>query len=239
MQNTNKKILAIVPARGGSKGLPGKNIKQLIDKPLIAWSIQQALESKYVNDVIVSTDSEEIAAVAKQYGARVPFLRPAYLAQDDSSTADVLAHMITELEKINEHYDYILLLEPTSPLRDPGDIDTAFEMLLSNEKAKSIVGISRVEAQHPEFCVSLSDDNFIRSKNNFKVLRRQEIGPLYYYEGSVYISEMGTYKETRNFYHEKALGFEMPKWKAFEIDDNVDFIIVEALLRAKQSGQLK
>ena len=195
-----KKILCVVPARGGSKGLPGKNIKMLIDKPLIAWSIEQGLGSKYVNEVMVSTDSEEVAEIAKNYGARVPFLRPDFLAQDDSSTADVLVHMINELEKIGETFDYILLLEPTSPLREVNDIDKAFEQLLSIPQAKSIVGISKVESQHPSFTVSLqNENNFIQSKNNFKVLRRQEIEELYFYEGSLYISEIKSYREKKNF----------------------------------------
>lgn len=231
-----KKILAVIPARGGSKGLPGKNIKQLIDKPLVAWSIEQGLKSKYVTEVIVSTDSEEIAAIAKKYGARVPFMRPSFLAEDNSSTADVLIHLVNELEKSGEYYDYLLLLEPTSPLRESEDIDKAFEQLLSVPDAKSIVGISQVESQHPSFTVSVTAEGFIRSKNNFKVLRRQEIEELYFYEGSVYISEVATYKEKANFYHEKSLGYIMPKWKAFEIDDHVDFIITESLLKARASG---
>lgn len=231
------KILCVVPARGGSKGLPGKNIKQLIDKPLIAWSIEQGLGSKYVNEVIVSTESEEIAEIARKYGARVPFLRPAFLAQDNSSTADVLIHLIVELEKIGESFDYILLLEPTSPLREVVDIDKAFEQLLSIQNAKSIVGISKVESQHPSFSVSLDIQNcFIQSKNNFKVLRRQEIEELYFYEGSVYISEIETYKEKKNFYHKNALGYIIPKWKSLEIDDEVDFILTEALLLARQKN---
>lgn len=232
-----KKILCVVPARGGSKGLPGKNIKMLIDKPLIAWSIEQGLGSKYVNEVIVSTNSEEVAKIAKNYGARVPFLRPDFLAQDDSSTADVLVHMINELEKIGETFDYILLLEPTSPLREVNDIDKAFEQLLSIPQAKSIVGISKVESQHPSFTVSLqNENNFIQSKNNFKVLRRQEIEELYFYEGSLYISEIKSYREKKNFYHKDTLGYIMHKWKSLEIDDEVDFIMTEALLLARQKN---
>ena len=225
------KILTIIPARSGSKGLPGKNIKNLQGKPLVAWSIEQGLSSKHINEVIVSTDCAEIADIAKQFGARVPFLRPDYLATDTATTADVLIHMIKELESMGEVYDYILLLEPTSPLRSGKDIDQAIEMLANTNNAKSIVGISKVESQHPSFCVSLSKEGFLESKNDFKVLRRQEIEDLFYYEGSIYFSEIATYIEKKNFYHEKTLGLEMPKWKAFEIDDEVDFIIVEALLK--------
>jgi N-acylneuraminate cytidylyltransferase/CMP-N,N'-diacetyllegionaminic acid synthase len=227
------KVLTVVPAREGSKGLPGKNIIELIDKPLIAWTIQQGLASKYVNEVIVSTDSEEIADIAKLYGARVPFLRPSHLAQDTSSTKDVIIHLIDELEKIGEFYDYILLLEPTSPLRETSDIDLAFEALLKTRGAKSIVGVSKVESQHKAFCVSLTEKGFLRSENKFKVLRRQELDEFYFYEGSLYISEIFTYEEKGNFYHEQALGYVIPKWKSFEIDDLTDLIIVEALLKNK------
>ncbi len=227
------KVLAIIPARGGSKGLPGKNIKNLIDKPLIAWSIEQALGSKYVDKVYVSTESEEIAKVAVKYGAMVPFYRPIELAQDSSKTSEVLLHFIEQFETNGDYYDYILLLEPTSPLRDSTDIDEAFEKLLQNKKAKSIVGVGLVESQHPSFCIKIDNNGFIQSENDFKVLRRQEIEPLYYYEGSIYISEIETYKNIKNFYHKQTLAHLFPKWKTFEIDDQTDFIIVEALLKNK------
>lgn len=230
------KVLTIVPARSGSKGLLGKNIKTLIDKPLLAWSIEQGLACKYVDEVIVSTDSEEIADIAKQYGARIPFLRPADLAKDETSTADVLIHLIAELEKIGETYDYLLLLEPTSPLRETSDIENAFKKLLETPNAKSIVGVSKVESQHPMFCVNLTEDGFLQSVNDFKVLRRQEIEPVFYYEGSLYISDIHTYKAQRNFYHNYALGYIMPKWKSFEIDDQTDFLICETLLQFKLSN---
>lgn len=225
------KILTVIPARGGSKGLPGKNIKHLINKPLIAWSIEQGMGSKYVNEVIVSTDSEEIADIARQYGARVPFLRPSHLAQDTSSTKDVLIHLIEELEKKGEFYDYLLLLEPTSPLRETSDIDASIEILVNTQGARSIVGVNRVERQHPVFCITLTENGFLESKNQFATFRRQDIDELYFYEGSIYLSEIQAYKESGSFYHEQTLGYRVPKWKSFEIDDEVDFIIVEALLK--------
>lgn len=234
------KVLAIVPARGGSKGLPGKNVRLLLDKPLIAWSIQQGLACKYVDEVIVSTDSEEIATIAQQYGGVVPFLRPASLAKDATPTADVLLHLIDEMEKQGKVYDYILLLEPTSPLREVSDLDDAFEKLINTPVASSIVGVSKVESQHPEFCVTISDLGFLQSRNNFKVLRRQEIDELFFYEGSLYLSKVESFKAKRNFYHDGTLAYEMPKWKSFEIDDITDFIIVESILKNldKIKGQL-
>lgn len=230
----NKKNLAVIPARSGSKGLPGKNIRPLIDKPLIAWSIEQALASKYISDVIVSTDSQEIADIAIQYGAKVPFLRPTHLAEDHSATSDVLIHLIDYLNKKNQIYEYLFLLEPTSPLRETIDIDLAYEKLISTVNAKSIVGVSKVEAQHPDFCVSININGFLESANNFKVVRRQDIESSFFFEGSIYISEIETYMANKNFYHDKCLGFVFPKWKSFEIDDLTDFVIVEALLKNKQ-----
>jgi CMP-N,N'-diacetyllegionaminic acid synthase len=228
------KILAVIPARGGSKGLPNKNLRPLLGKPLIAWSIEQALGSKYINEVFVSTDSEEIAQVARAYKAKVPFLRPIELATDEAKTSDVLLHFIKEIEKQNNTFTHILLLEPTSPLRETQDIDKAFEMLIRCLEATSVVGISKVEAQHPSFTINLTEDQFLRSKNNFRILRRQDIEDLYFYEGSVYISTIEKYKELNNFYHNNTLGYVMPKWKSFEIDDIVDFVIVEALLNNKE-----
>lgn len=170
----------------------------------------------------------------KKYGATIPFLRPKFLAKDETATSDVLIHLIDEMEKNGIFYDYILLLEPTSPLREAIDIDNAFERLIAVNEAKSIVGISKVESQHPSFTVTIDNkNNFIQSKNDFKVLRRQEIEELYFYEGSIYISEIKTYKEQKNFYHNKTLGYIMPKWKSLEIDDNIDFIMTEALMNAR------
>jgi CMP-N,N'-diacetyllegionaminic acid synthase len=227
--------IAIIPARSGSKGLPGKNIRSLLGKPLIAWSIEQALASKYIGVVHVSTDSEEIASIARSYGAEVPFLRPATLATDTTSTADVLIHHLNALQTEGMTFDHLVLLEPTSPLRETSDIDAAFKKLSSVPQAKSIVGVAVVESQHPSFCVSLTDAGFLRSENDFKVLRRQDIQPLYYYEGSIYISEIPTFMQKKNFYHHDTLGHIFPKWKAFEIDDITDFIIVEALLKNKKN----
>ncbi len=120
----DKTFLAIIPARGGSKGLPGKNIKELGGKPLIAWSIEAGLKSKYLDEVMVTTDSEEIASIAKQYGATVPFIRPEYLSNDTATTFDAVKHTIdfyrTEFKK---EFNYIVLLEPTSPLREIDDMD--------------------------------------------------------------------------------------------------------------------
>jgi CMP-N,N'-diacetyllegionaminic acid synthase len=227
------RVLTVVPARSGSKGLPGKNILEINGKPLIAWSIEAGLASKFVDEIILSTDSLEIAEIGKKFGAKIPFLRPSELAQDKTSTSDVLLHLISELEKQGQYYTHLLLLEPTSPLRTAEDIDTAFELLIKNTEAESIVGVSVVESQHPSFCVSVDNEGFIHSASNYKVLRRQEIDELYFYEGSVYITRIDSYKLHKSFYHNKALALKMPKWKSYEIDDLTDYIIVESLMKNK------
>jgi len=232
-----KTILAIIPARGGSKGLPGKNIKEIAGKPLIAWSIEQGKKSKYIDKLIVSTDDKEIANISKKYGADVPFIRPAELASDKSKTIDTILHAINYFESRENFFDIIVLLEPTSPLRDTEDIDEAIEKLITEKEAESIVGISKVEISHPAFLVRLEDE-FLKPYlyKDFRVLRRQEISDLYFYEGSIYISYSKSLKLRRNFYHDKAIGYTFPKWKSYEVDDISDFVIIEALLKAKHNN---
>ncbi len=234
-----KKILAIIPARGGSKGLPGKNIKEMLGKPLIAWTIEQGLNSKYIDKLIVSTDDQNIAEISKKYGAVVPFIRPFGLAKDDTKTIDVIFHALDFFERENSIFDILILLEPTSPLRESKDIDNALEKLFYTSKAESIVGVSKVEGAHPDFLVKL-ESGFLRPYKNkdFNVMRRQDIEDLFFYEGSLYISYITSLKKRKNFYHEKTLGYIMPKWKSYEVDDLSDFIIIEALLRAHKEGLL-
>ena len=228
----NKTFLAIIPARGGSKGLPGKNIKVLCGKPLIAWSIEAGLKSKYIDEVMVTTDSKEIADIAKEYGADVPFLRPKELATDTAPTFDVIKHTIDFYkEKLKKEFDYIVLLEPTSPLREVSDIDNAIEQLL-NSYADAIVGICKTEAQNPTFLVLKDDNNYISGYNSsIKVVRRQDIPDVYFFEGTIYISKTDILLKKQTFYHEKTIGYEVPKYKSLEIDDIYDFIMVEAIMK--------
>ncbi|MFC2496757.1 cytidylyltransferase domain-containing protein [Capnocytophaga granulosa] len=230
----NKKILAIIPARGGSKGLPGKNIKPLCGKPLIGWTIEQAQSSKYIDEIFVSTDSNEIAAVAEDFGIKVPFLRPAELATDTSPSSAFVLHTIGYYRNKGQEFDYILLLEPTSPLRDITDINIAIEQLLNHDTAKSIVGVSKVEATHPAFLVDISKEGLLKPYlKEMKTLRRQELSDLYFFEGSLYLSDIEFYIKEQTFYHDLTLPYVVPKYKAYEIDDIVDFYIVEKILELK------
>jgi CMP-N,N'-diacetyllegionaminic acid synthase len=227
-----KKVLAIIPARGGSKGLPGKNTRLLRGLPLVAWPIQTALHSKYVDKVLVSTDDPQIAKIAAAHGAEVPFLRPAELAQDTSPSSEAILHAIEFCKQRNEHYDYFVLLEPTSPLTEATDVDQALETLLASD-GLAIVSVSKVEATHPVYCATLGADRFLKPYNResfAKPIRRQEVEALYFFDGSLYISEIQHYLHCQTFYHERTLPYEVPSWKALEIDTLTDFIKIEAIM---------
>lgn len=233
-----KTVLAMIPARSGSKGLPEKNIKTLIDKPLLAYPIECAKASKYIDRVIVSTDSQDFANRAKNFGAEVPFIRPKNLAEDITSTIVVIEHAISWLKKNeNQSYDYFVLLEPTSPLTESYDIDRALEELIQkSDIADSIVGVCRVESRHPRFLYSIDSHHLLKPywiDVEKKVVRRQDLEELYFLEGSLYISKSEVLLDQRGFYHDKTLPYIVPKWKAFEIDDEVDFLCVEAILKRK------
>lgn len=229
-----------MPARGGSKGLPGKNVRLLHGKPLIAWSIEDGLESRYVDAVVVSTDEETIAKVAREHGAEAPFLRPAALATDTANSIDVILHTIDALEERGRRYDLLVLLEPTSPLREPTDIDGALEALLDHTDSQSIVSVAKAEASHPAFLFRRKDQ-FLKpyASKEFSAKRRQDINDLFFLEGTVYVSWIAALRSRRSFYHERTMPFEIPKYKSFEVDDLTDFIIIEALMTARTKGLIE
>ena len=231
-----KSVIGIIPARSGSKGLPGKNVRELCGKPLIAWSIEAGIASQYIDVVVVSTDSQEIANIAQEFGASTPFIRPRELATDEATSFDVTKHVLDFYKsELNLSFGYTVLLEPTSPLRDGADIDRAMEELLKNPRAVSIVGISKSEAQNPAFLVKIEKDSILIGVENLEIksVRRQEIEDVYFLEGSIYISETETLLERMTFYHEETIGCVFPKWKSLEVDDLDDFIMVEALMTKK------
>jgi N-acylneuraminate cytidylyltransferase/CMP-N,N'-diacetyllegionaminic acid synthase len=236
-----KRVVAIIPARSGSKGLPGKNIRELCGKPLIAWSIEQGRACEYIDLVLVSTDSEEIANIAEQYGASVPFRRPAALAADTASTPDVLLHAIDYLASIGESFDYLVLLEPTSPLRTVADITGALEELSKSRYAESIVGVAKAEASHPSFLFRLHD-GLLNPMSGAQPtgLRRQDLKEDFYYlEGSVYVSSVESFRAHKTFYHEATAAWVVDRYKALEIDELSDFLTAEALMKAELEGLLK
>ncbi len=225
-----KKLICIIPARKGSKGLKNKNIRRLNNIPLIAWSILLAKKCNEIDDIIVSTDSVKISKIAKKYGAKVPFIRPKKLATDKASSFNVIKHTINFFKKKNIFYDYVLLLEPTSPLRDLKDVNFCIKKVLS-KKIETLVSITKSINQHPSFLYSLNKKSFLKPyfENSKKKLyiRRQDLEPLYYLEGSVYMSKVSTLLSKKTFYHKKTQGFRVEKWKSLEIDDINDFYLAE------------
>lgn len=234
----HSKVLALVPARQGSKGLPGKNIRPLGGRPLLAWPIAAARASRYVDRVVISTDSPEFAALAVEAGADAPFLRPAALAGDTATSIDVIRHALDALEQAGDRYDYLVLLEPTSPLTESVDIDRALEMLVAGrEVADAIVGVTPLVSSHPEFAVARSPSGLIRphAAADFGALpRRQDIEPLYALDGSLYASTTAALRVHPGFCHERTLSYVTPRWKSFEVDDLLDFICIEAVLANRE-----
>lgn len=230
-----KKVLAIIPARGGSKGLHCKNLVNLCGRPLVGWPIQAALNSKYIDKIIVSTDDRKIADIALAEGAQVPFLRPEDLASDAATTLSVIEHAANFFSDAGETFDYCILLEPTSPLTESKDIDGALEELDSHrEIADSIVGVSKVEATHPVFDVKINSKRLIEPfhvADFSKPIRRQDIPELYFFDGSLYMSDVSVLLQKKSFYHKRTLPYVTPKWKSLEVDDMIDFICVEAIMK--------
>lgn len=226
-----KRVLAIVPARKGSKGLPLKNIRPLAGKPLLAWPIAAARASAYVDRVIISTDDQEFADIAVAHGADAPFLRPAELASDTAPSIGFILHAVETLAAAGDVYDYVVLLEPTSPLTEGSDVDAALGQLVA-AAADAIVGVSKLEATHPAFAVRKSDDGAITpyaAANFGEMPRRQDIEPLFVLDGTLYASTVEALKRERGFCHARTLGYETARHKAHEVDDLVDFICIEAI----------
>lgn len=227
-----RSILALIPARGGSKGLPGKNILPICGRPLIGWSIVRALESETVDCVCVTTDSEEIAAVARAEGAEVPFLRPAELAADKSPTLAAVDHALAFYEAQGRKFDYLLLLEPTSPLRHPGDIDVMIQQMIDNEADfDSNISIGEV-AEHP---------SIIKRRVGFAIepycadlpqtTRRQDNDPAYFPYGVGYMVKVEALRSERTFYAARCMSYVIRRYQNYEIDDLYDFLCVEAVMR--------
>ena len=224
-----KKVLCVIPARKGSKGLKNKNIKKLGNTPLIGWSILTAKKCKQIDEIIVSTDSTKISKIAKKYGAKAPFIRPKKFATDKASSFSVLKHAIDFLKKKKLYFEYILMLEPTSPLRDSRDIDFCLKKV-KNKNIQTLVSVAKTIEQHPIFLYSISDKNFLKpylKKKQKLYIRRQDVSPLYFLEGSIYISKVSTLLKRKTWYHEKTQAFEIEKWKSLEIDDIDDFRLAE------------
>ncbi len=236
----NRSVLALIPARGGSKGLPHKNVLPFAGKPLIAWTIESALGSEHVDRTLVTTDDEAIAEAARSAGAEVPFLRPADLASDTSPSIDAVLHALDFLESGGETFDYLALLEPTSPLRAPGDIDRAIRLLASNHDcADAVVSVGEIHMEHPSIAKSVDSEGFLRPylTDSEKVTRRQELGAALFPYGVVYLAKTSVLREQRTFYPELTLPLPIERWQGYEIDDVYDLVCAEAVLNYRRENK--
>lgn len=224
------KNLAIIPARGGSKGLSRKNIKMLNQKPMLAYTIEAAIQSGCFNKVIVSTDDSEISGIAAEYGAEVPFLRPLHLANDTAKIVDVLLHAIDFFEMRQDYFDYVTLLQPTSPLRCAADIVGAMK-LCKEKQANSIISVC--EASHsPLWMNTLPEDNNLENFLNKDILnkRRQDLPVYYRLNGAIYILNVEFLKASESFYSDKSYAYVMPPDRSIDVDHILDFQLCETVL---------
>ena len=198
----SKKILAIIPARGGSKGVVGKNIKQAGGKPLIAWIIEAAKKSNHIDRLILSSDDCKIISVAQKYGCEAPFVRPSDLAQDHSSASDVVLHALVEISG----YDYVMLLHPTSPLTQATDIDGCIESCI-NSNATSVISVTE-PGKSPYWMFNMGKENRLVPVlgKKYLTMRRQDLPLVYVPTGAVYIAETQWFLKNRSFYSDATTG---------------------------------
>lgn len=224
------KILSVIPARGGSKGIKFKNIVNLNGKPLIAYTIEESLKSKLINRTIVSTDSQLIANISKKYGADVPFLRPESLALDTSKNIEVLIHAINELSLVGEKYDYVLILQPTQPLRNSYHIDEAIKFLIDSEE-DNLVSVSKVK-EHPILMRRISEKGtVINLLNCSSTVRRQDFPDYYKVNGAIYINKVNEKLNLNTSLNDNKLAYIMDEKYDIDIDNILDLKLVEIVMK--------
>ena len=219
-------LLALIPARGGSKGIPRKNIKKLCGKPLIAWSIEAAQKSKYIDQIIISTEDKEIADVARSYGAEVPFMRPHKLAQDDTPGIAPVLHALGKFPRIEQ----ILLLQPTSPLRTADDIDG---IVNKYQERQSPAAVSVYEpSKHPYWMYFCGEDEILSPFTDSPIsTRRQDLPKVFALNGALYLANAKWLIQNESFISPKTLGYVMPPERSFDIDTPLDWDWVEFLMK--------
>jgi N-acylneuraminate cytidylyltransferase len=221
-----KRVLAVIPARGGSKGVPGKNIRSLGGRPLIAWSIAAAKDAPELDRVVVSSDDAAIIEVAKAWGGDAPFVRPESLARDDTPGIDPVLHV---LDTLPENYDYVVLLQPTSPLRTGADISAALKICVE-DSAPACVSVS-APSHAPWWMFSLDNTHRLQPLFPQDALpaRRQDMPEVYALNGAVYVAEVGWLRENKSFLTSTTAAYVMPPDRSLDIDTELDFKFAEAL----------
>lgn len=220
------KILAVIPARGGSKGLPRKNVLTLGGKPLIAWTIESSLNSEYISKTIVSSEDDEVLNISKKYNADI-IKRPKELANDTATSESVIYHTLKELQKYSLEFDYVVLLQPTSPLRNDRDIDVAFEKLFSSE-ATALISVCELDNK----ILKAFKENKLGfldgiSNNQYPFMRRQDLPKTYLSNGAIYIVKVDEFLHKKSFYTDKTIAFTMTETSSLDIDTKEDLLKVE------------
>ncbi|MBI4118598.1 MAG: acylneuraminate cytidylyltransferase family protein [Parcubacteria group bacterium] len=237
MTYKDKKILGLITARGGSKGIPRKNVKELFGKPLIAYTIEAAKESKYLTRSIVSTDDEEIAAVSREYGADIPFMRPSELAQDKSTAMEVTQHALEKLRSdFGEVYDYVMILQPTSPLRTSEDIDNAI-VLAVDTNADSVMSMKELDDFAPKKVKKVEDGVIAPyfEDEGKESSRRQDLAKMYKRNCAVYLTKT-EYIQQGDLFGKISRAYCMPEERSVDINRPIDFEMAEFWLRRKDEG---
>lgn len=225
-----KTILALITARGGSKGIPQKNIIDLGGKPLLAWTIEAAQKSKYIDRLILSSDDTRIIDTARAYGCEVPFVRPGELALDTTSSMDVIFHA---LDSLHTSYDYLLLLQPTSPFRTAAHIDQAIEHLFDRQ-AVSVVSISKSK-KSPDLIFYQAENGTLQPiiKADPTITRRQDAKTAFHYNGAVYFTSIGYLKEVKSYKTPETVGVELLNFIDVDIDEPEDLAYARYLVEKK------
>lgn len=226
------KRIAIIPARSGSKGLKDKNIKELNGRPLIAYSIEDAINSKMFDKVFVSTDSQRYADISEMYGADASFLRSDINSSDSAKSWDVVREVIAKLRELGEEYDEVMLLQATSPLRNSEDIVNAVKLM--DEKNASAV-VSLTECDHsPIWCNVLPSDNSMDGfdNNDYKNLPRQELPQYYRYNGALYLIKTDELLKGDHMFEHGCFAYIMPQNRSIDIDTELDFLIAETIMKS-------
>lgn len=234
------RVLGLIPARSGSKGVPGKNIKLLSGRPLLWYTAQAAQAAKRLTRVVLSTDSEEIAAVGRACGVEVPFLRPAELARDDTPTLPVAQHALRLLEEAGDRFDALCLLQPTNPLRRSEDIDACIELLAASD-ADAVVTVLPVPAEHnPHWVYFRAEDGRLHLSTGAAapIPRRQDLPPAFHREGSVYVTRRAVVMEENSLYGTRVLGYEIDLRRSVNIDDPSDWECAEEMIARVEAGRI-
>ncbi len=231
----SKKILGIITARGGSKGIPRKNIKELCGKPLIAYTIEAACGSRYLTRYIVSTDDAEIAEISKKYGADIPFMRPEELAQDKSTSMEVVQHAIQKLkDDFGEEYDYIMILQPTSPLRTSEDIDESIKIAVDTD-ADSVMSMKELEDFSPQKMKKIESGIIVHyfEEEGATSARRQDLTKMYKRNCAIYLTKT-EYIQQGDLFGKISRAYVMPEERSVDINKPIDFDLAEFFMRRRQ-----